>query len=71
MAGMNLYEIVLNRTGESYVRAYAWAPDEAEARRLYAAKNPEFEADIARVALLFSEGVAPFCTEASDCGWSY
>lgn len=68
---MNLYEIQTGWYGESYVRAYAWAESEEQARELFEAKHrgTKYEKSIDRIVLLMKSEAKPFCTQANDCGW--
>lgn len=64
---MTLYEIVTFSVGESYVRAYAWAESEEQARQLFAARNPMHS--IRQVRRLLDLESLPYCTAACDDGW--
>lgn len=65
---MSLYEIHNGYTGESYVRAYAWAPNEEFAIALYSKRNPNQV--VAGITKLFDETDVPFCTPLSDNGYA-
>lgn len=69
---MNLYEIQTSWTGESYVRAYAWAETESEARELFEEKHrgTKYENAVDKIVLLIAHDAKPFCTQASDSGWT-
>lgn len=66
---MSLWEIRTGLEGESYVRAYAWAADEATACREFARINPGLT--IRTIRRLFSSDTQPFCTLANDQGWEH
>lgn len=67
MNAMKLYEIVTTRVGESYVRAYAWAPNRDAALLMFKERNPSY--DVKEVRQLIHRDASPFCTKASDEGW--
>lgn len=67
MTELALYEIVTSSIGESYVRSYAWAASEEQARELFVSLNPKYEAR--HVRRLFGAGDPPFATAATDHGW--
>lgn len=67
---MYLFEILTFVIGESYVRAYAWAGSPEQARDLFEKRNPEYSGKIKRIETLMDDGAEPFCTKASDEGWS-
>ncbi len=64
---MKLFEIITGETGCSYVRAYCWAADEKQARKLFREKNPGREARV--LTLLFEASAKPFCTIVDSEGW--
>lgn len=69
---MNLYEIANGWIGESYVRTYVWAHDEAEARILAAEafeSRQEGSSEDMRVTFCFSSDAQPFASVPSDSGW--
>lgn len=74
---MNLYEVTNGWTGESYVRCYVWAEDEAAALELagqsfrqhrQAKEHPSVYEDL-QIEKLFSADDPPFATAVSDSGW--
>ncbi len=75
---MNLYEVENGWIGESYVRCYVWAPDEATALMLATAayqshwqgKDDPAYAQNLRITRLFSADAAPFSTVPSGSGWT-
>ncbi len=76
---MKLFEATNEYYGESYVRAYVWASDEAEALALArkafeasARKKPAYDKrywENVEVEELFAVDSTPFCTNPSDSGW--
>ena len=80
---MKLFEVYSGWTGETYERAYVWAQNEDEAKRLsrtqYTAQfkggyrdreDGPVEAQELRLQMLFdSEDEGPFCTSFSGSGW--
>lgn len=74
---MNLYEITNGWMGCSYVRQYAWAESEQQAKELaYAAqtngprapKQPVSQSEL-KVRLLMAGAAEPFATAPDDEGW--
>jgi hypothetical protein len=63
---MKLFELTNGYTGESYVRCYAWAADEAHARILYELRHG---AEPREVRELFDWEMREFITDLSDSGW--
>jgi hypothetical protein len=65
---MKLFEIVTNRTGESYVRSYAWCETEERARAMFifSSKGP---IAVEEVREMFDSVDAEFITEPCDCGF--
>jgi hypothetical protein len=68
---MNLYEVTTGAVGESYVRAYVWAEDDQQARRLFIEKNPDMDgrARLTWNLLIDASRDKPFSTRLSDEGW--
>ena len=66
---MRLFEILTGWMGESFVRAYAWAPNEDTARRLFDERNQNPKYKIKEIRLLLDSATPAFCTKASDSGW--
>ena len=64
----SLYEICTGAIGESYERAYAWAPDEATALDLFRKSKQRSYREMS-INLLFSAEAMPFVTRVSDCGF--
>lgn len=69
---MQLYEVAINRTGESYVRRYAWS-DSAEHARQAALDKARVKygnnAEVRDVVLMCAEGQPAFVSAFSDCGF--
>ena len=62
---MRLFEISTGKTGESFIRCYAWQLDEYRARAAFAAAHPREK--IAEIKQLLSDWDRAFITELSDC----
>lgn len=68
---MNLYELGNGWTGQSYVRVYAWAPDEKTAREMAGKQECEGQPFVPIYCdKLFSREDSSFCTRPSGDGWS-
>lgn len=65
---MTLYEIVTDRSYESYVRAYAWAPSQEAALKLFKSRHGS-EYAVVEVRSLLSALSEPFVTDISDSGF--
>jgi hypothetical protein len=80
---MHLFEVTNGYLGESYVRVYVWAADEATAlllaKETYQARDsdsnfqytqkPATYWENLKCVRLFSAGDTPFCTLPDDSGW--
>lgn len=68
---MNLYEVVDGSIGCSYVRVYAWAPNEETAIMMASNKTVKGKYPFIPTSctLLFTEDSEPFSTEPDDEGW--
>ena len=61
---MYLYEALTRNEGASYERAYVWASNIVEARKVFIEKYPDVE--LSQMNVLFSSDAKPFCSEL-DC----
>lgn len=68
---MILFEFTLkaNDSDDFDERAFAWAPDEATARQLFAARHPNVKADSPTVKQLSVATDVPFCTKLGTENW--
>jgi hypothetical protein len=66
---MILFEIVTDRVGESYVRAYAWAESKERAIELFESVPSPYVYTAVEIIELFNSEDAPFITEISDRGF--
>jgi len=77
VASMSLYEILTGGYGESYVRCYAWAASEDEARDLFRKQYAGLsdyqrsgcKSEPAKITCLFSATDTAFITPPSDSGF--
>ena len=75
---MQLFEAVNGYIGESFVRLYIWAENDAQAQHLAEVafqregerlrQGPEYWEHV-RLSMLFDGTASPFATAPSDYGW--
>ncbi len=66
----SLFEIITGHIGESYVRSYAWAHCEEDAREMFAKiRNQDGKYTVVKVRKLFDDDGDEFITNASDDGF--
>ena len=64
---MYLFEALTNNEGTSYERAYVWASNIVEGRKVFVEKYPDTE--LSQMNVLFSSDAKPFCSELDTEGF--